>query len=81
MRSPAGLGSPARLARKRAAATAGEALAAGAPMVVELGEVGGEGCIFEPTSVEPGVEAPERAGSGAAAPVTRPRRADGAAVA
>ena len=53
MPSPAGLGSPARRARKQAAATAVEALAAGAPLVVELSEVGGEGCIIEPTSVEP----------------------------
>ena len=59
MPSPAGLGSPARRARKQAAATAVEALAAGAPLVVELGEVGGEGCILEPTSVEPSVEAAE----------------------
>ena len=59
MPSPAGLGSPARRARKQAAATAVEALATGAPLVVELGEVGGEGCILEPTSVEPSVEAAE----------------------
>ena len=34
----------------------------GSPLVVELGEVGGEGCIIEPPSVEPGVEAAERPG-------------------
>ena len=40
--SSAGLGSPARRARKHAAATAVEALARGSPLVVEFGEVGGE---------------------------------------
>ena len=34
----------------------------GSPQVVELGEVGGEGCILEPAAVEPGVEAAERPG-------------------
>ena len=38
----------------------------GSPQVVELGEVGGEGCILEPAAVEPGVEAAERPGAGRA---------------
>ena len=48
MRSPAGFGSRARQARKQAAATASEALAWALPLVVELGEVGGEGRVLEP---------------------------------
>ena len=61
MRSPAGLGSceagpEARRGHRRRGACRGS------PLVVELGEVGGEGCILEPPSVELGVEAAERPG-------------------
>ena len=44
---PSRLGRPARRARKHAAATAIEALAGGPALVVEFGEVSGEGGVLE----------------------------------
>ena len=66
MRSPAGLGSPASFARKHAAATAIDALAAARPASCKLGEVGRQARVVELASGEPGVQPPERAGVGAA---------------
>ena len=44
--------------------------AGGAAGVVELGEVGGQGCVIEPETAEPAVELAEGAGVGAAGVVT-----------
>ncbi|MDE2972867.1 MAG: hypothetical protein OXU35_11210 [Acidobacteriota bacterium] len=57
MRSPAGLCSPARRARKRAAATAVDALDWGSSLLEALGEVAGEGRVLETPAGEPSVEA------------------------
>ena len=59
--------------RKHAAATRRRRARRSSPVVMELGEVRGEGRVLEQPAVEPGVEATERPGVGPAA-----GRADGA---
>ena len=50
MRSPPGLGSWVRRARKHAAATTSRGARRRQALVVELGEVGGEGLVVEPAA-------------------------------
>ena len=62
MRSPAGVGSWARRAPEARRGHRRRAACRRSPLVVELGEVGGEGCILEPPAGEVGGEAAERPG-------------------